>query len=247
VTLGGTDAEDFAFVNGTTPCAKGVTVQPQATCTVGVDFTAPSQATFNATVTVTSDASNGAQTIPLTGTGVVISITPPPGGTTTATTNPGGTAVFPLVLSSTGLTGNATLTCLSPQTPTITCTVVPGTVALTPNGVTHTAIVVNTFCQGTTPSSGSVPGNPTQNLPPAPWLIAIVGLALLVSMALTKKRSLRLVMPLAALLLAGIFVSSCGSPPKGPNGITPPGIYSLVITATVGQASSSITLTLTVN
>jgi hypothetical protein len=248
VTLGGTDAADFAFVNGTTPCVKGVTVQPQAACTIGVDFTAPSQATFNATVTITSDASNGVQTIPLTGLGVVISITPPPGGTTTATTNPGGTAVFPLVLSSTGLTGNATLTCLSPQTATITCTVVPGTVALTPNGVTHTAIVVNTFCQGTTPpSSGSVPGIPTQNLPSAPWLIAIAGLALLASMALTKKRSLRLVMPLAALLLAGIFASSCGSPPNGPNGITPPGVYKLMITATVGQASSSITLTLTVN
>jgi len=247
VTLGGTAVADFAFVNGTTPCAKGVTVQPQAACTIGVDFTAPSQATFNATVTITSDASNGAQTVPLTGTGVVISITPPPGGTTTATTNPGGTAVFPLILSSTGLTGNATLTCLSPQTPTITCTVVPGTVPLTPNGITHAAIVVNTFCKGTTPSSTSVPGNPTRNLPSAPWLIAIVGLALLASMALTKKRSLRLVMPLAALLLAGIFASSCGSPPNGPQGITPPGVYSLVITATVGQASSSITLTLTVN
>jgi YVTN family beta-propeller protein len=247
VTLGGTDAADFAFVNGTTPCAKGVTVQPQAACTVGVDFTAPSQATFNATVTITSDASNGTQTIPLTGTGVVISITPPPGGTTTATTNPGGTAVFPLILSSTGLTGNATLTCTSPSTPTITCNVVPSTVALTPNGVTHAAIVVNTFCQGTTPSSTSVPGIPTQNLSPAPWLMAIVGLTLLASMALTKKRSLRLVMPLAALLLAGIFASSCGSPPKGPNGVTPPGVYKLMITATVGEASSSITLTLTVN
>jgi hypothetical protein len=247
VTLGGTDAADFAFVNGTTPCAKGVTVQPQAACTIGVDFTAPSQATFTATVTVTSDASNGVQTIPLTGTGVVISITPPPGGSTTATTNPGGTAVFPLVLSSTGITGTATLTCTSPATPTITCNVVPGTVALTPNGVTHTAIVVNTFCKGITPTGGSMPGNAPRNLPPAPWLIAIVGLALLASMAMTKKRSLRLAMPLAVLLLAGIFASSCGSPPKGPNGITPPGVYPLVITATVGQASSSITLTLTVN
>jgi hypothetical protein len=178
---------------------------------------------------------------------VVISIAPPPGGSTTATTNPGGTAVFPLVLSSTGLTGNATLTCTSPATSTITCDVVPGTVPLTPNGITHAAIVVNTFCQGTAPASGSVPGNPTRNLPPTPWLIAIVGLALLASMALTKKRTLRLAMPLAVLMLMGIFASSCGSPPKGPAGITPPGVYPLVITATVGQASSSITLTLTVN
>jgi hypothetical protein len=92
-----------------------------------------------------------------------------------------------------------------------------------------------------------MPGNAPRNLPPAPWLIAIVGLALLASMAMTKKRSLRLAMPLAVLLLAGIFASSCGSPPNGPNGITPPGVYPLVITATVGQASSSITLTLTVN
>ena len=242
VTLGGTDAADFAFVNGTTPCAKGTVVQPQASCTIGVDFTAPSQSTFNATVTVTSDASNGVQTIPLTGTGVVLSITPPPGGSTTATTNPGGKAVFPLILSSTGLTGTATLTCSSPQA-SITCAVVPGTVALTPNGVTHAAIVVDTFCARLSPPDSAPRGTP----PTAPWLIAIVGLALLGSMALTKKRTLRLAMPLAALLLTGIFASSCGSPPKGPAGATPPGTYTLNITATVGQASSTISLTLIVN
>jgi len=242
VTLGGESPDDFAFVNGTTPCAKGTIVQPQGTCTIGVDFTAPSQSTFNATVTVTSDASNGVQTIPLTGTGVVISITPPPGGSTTATTNPGGKAVFPLILSSTGLTGTATLTCSSPQA-SITCAVVPGTVALTPNGVTHAAIVVDTFCARLSPPDSA----PRSTPPTAPWLIAIVGLALLGSMALTKKRTLRLAMPLAALLLTGIFASSCGSPPKGPAGATPPGTYTLNITATVGQASSTISLTLIVN
>ena len=242
VTLGGESPDDFAFVNGTTPCAKGTIVQPQGTCTIGVDFTAPSQSTFNATVTVTSDASNGVQTIPLTGTGVVLSITPPPGGSTTATTNPGGKAVFPLILSSTGLTGTATLTCSSPQA-SITCAVVPGTVALTPNGVTHAAIVVDTFCARLSPPDSAPRGTP----PTAPWLIAIVGLALLGSMALTKKRTLRLAMPLAALLLTGIFASSCGSPPKGPAGATPPGTYTLNITATVGQASSTISLTLIVN
>ena len=150
--------------------------------------------------------------------------------------------MFPLILSSTGLTGTATLTCSSPQA-SITCAVVPGTVALTPNGVTHAAIVVDTFCARLSPPDSAPRGTP----PTAPWLIAIVGLALLGSMALTKKRTLRLAMPLAALLLTGIFASSCGSPPKGPAGATPPGTYTLNITATVGQASSTISLTLIVN
>ena len=242
VLLGGESPDDFAFVNGATPCTKGTVVQPQAACTIGVDFTAPSQATFTATVTVTSDASNGTQVIPLTGTGVVISISPPPGGTTTVTVDPGGKAVFPLVLSSTGLTGSATLTCTSPQ-PTITCEVIPGTLPLTPNGVTHAAIVVNSFCSRLSPPASA----PRSAPPAAPWLIALAGFALLASMALTKKRSLRLAMPLAVLLLAGIFASSCGNPPKGAAGATPPGTYTLVVKATVGQASSSISLTLIVN
>jgi hypothetical protein len=66
-------------------------------------------------------------------------------------------------------------------------------------------------------------------------------------MAVTKKRSLRLAMPLAALLLIQVFASSCGSPPKGPAGATPPGVYTLNITATVGQSSGSVALTLIVN
>jgi sugar lactone lactonase YvrE len=242
VSLGGPDVADFAFVNGTTPCQKGTVVQPQGTCTIGLNFSAPSQATFNATVTIISDASNGDQSIPVVGTGVVINITPPPGGTTTATVNPGGTAVFPLILSSTGLTGTATLTCSSPQA-SITCAVVPGSVPLTPNGITHAAIVVNSFCTRMSPPASAPRGTP----PAAPWLIALAGFALFASTAFTKKRSLRLVMPLAAILLIGVFASSCGSPPKGPAGATPPGIYTLNITATVGQASSSVALTLIVN
>jgi len=241
VQLGGTDPDNFAILNGSTACNEGTVVQPQGVCTIGVDFTATSQATFTATVTISSDASNVVPTIALTGTGVVISIAPPPGGSTTATTDPGGKAVFPLVLSSTGLTGTATLTCSSPQ-PSITCAVVPGTVALTPNGVTHAAIVVNTFCSRLSPPDSAPGGMP----PTAPWLIAIAGFALLASMSLTKKRTLRLAMPLAALLLTGIFTSSCGSPPKGPAGATPPGTYTLNITATVGHASSSVALTLIV-
>jgi hypothetical protein len=42
-----------------------------------------------------------------------VTIAPGPGGGTTATVDPSGTAVFPLVLTSTGFTGSVTLTCAS--------------------------------------------------------------------------------------------------------------------------------------
>jgi hypothetical protein len=54
-------------------------------------------------------------------------------------------------------------------------------------------------------------------------------------------------MPLAFLALVALFGAACGSPPKGANGITPPGTYPLTITATPSSgAPSSIVVTLTV-
>jgi hypothetical protein len=220
-------------------CSTTVALTPNSSCDISVTFTPTTIGTLNGSLNIVDNATGSPQSVALTGTGVGIAFNTPPGGSATATVDPGGTAVFPLVLSSTGLTGTATLTCSAQSG--ITCTVVPGTVPITPNGITHTAIVVNSFCSRLSP-----PVSAPRNIPGSPWLIAIVGLALLASMALTKKRSLRLAIPLAMLLLIQVFASSCGSPPEGPAGATKPGTYPLVITARVGQATATITLTLIV-
>jgi hypothetical protein len=175
-----------------------------------------------------------------------VTISPAPGGSTTATVDPGGTAVFPLILSSTGFTGTVTLTCASQQL-TITCTVIPGTAQVSSTATTHTAIAVQTFCSRMAPRSGWPENGPGGKLIVV-WAIALLAaMSLLGIAAADPRRRLKLGMPLAFLALVALFGAACGSPPKGPQGRTLPGIYPLTITATPSSgAPSSITVTLNV-
>jgi hypothetical protein len=176
-----------------------------------------------------------------------VTISPAPGTGTTATVNPGGTAVFPLVLTSTGFTGTVTLTCSSPVT-TITCNVIPGTTQVTSTSTTHTAIAVNTFCTGTTMPSSGRPGNGPGGKVIAVWVMALLAaMSLFGIAAVDPRRRLKLGIPLAFLALIALFGAACGGPPKGSSGITPAGTYPLTITATPSSgAPSSIVVTLTV-
>jgi len=175
-----------------------------------------------------------------------VTISPGPGGSTTVTVDPGGTAVFPLVLTSTGFTGTVTLTCASQQ-PTITCNVIPGTAQVTSTSTTHTAIAVNTFCSWIAPPSGWTENGPRGKLM-AVWAIALLATMSLIGIAtVDPRRRLRLGMPLAFLALVALSGAACGSPRKGPQGRTLPGTYTLTITATPSSgAPSSITVTLNV-
>ena len=175
-----------------------------------------------------------------------VTISPGPGGSTTATVDPGGTAVFPLVLTSTGFTGTVTLTCASQQ-PTITCNVIPGTAQVTSTSTTHTAIAVNTFCSWIAPPSGWTENGPRGKLM-AVWAMVLLAAMSLIGIAtVDPRRRLRLGMPLAFLALVALSGAACGSPRKGPQGRTLPGTYTLTITATPSSgAPSSITVTLNV-
>jgi hypothetical protein len=247
----GTVTSDKGGINCPEACsatfAQGTVVTLTAVANSNSTFTGwSSPCTGTGTCVVTMNSNQTATATFILGNQPVL-IGPAPGGSTTATVNPGGTAVFPLVLTSTGFTGTVTLTCSSPVT-TITCNVIPGTAQITGTSTTHTAIAVNTFCSWMAPPSSGRPENG-----PGGRLIAVWAIALLAAMSLfgiaaaDPRRRLKFGMPLAFLALVALFGAACGSPAKGPNGLTPPGTYPLTITATPSSgAPSSIVVTLTV-
>jgi hypothetical protein len=216
VTLTATPAQGSTFAGWSGPCSG------TGTCSV----------TMNSNQTVTANFTNQP-----------VTLMPAPGSTTMATVHPGDAAIFPLVLSSSGFTGTVTLSCASQQ-PTITCSVIPGTVQVSSSVPTQAAIQVNTFCAWLplAPPSGW-PGN---NLPVL-WATVALGMALLGFVAAHPKRRLQWGIPLAAMALVALLAAGCASVKHGPAGRTPPGTYVLTITATPSSgAPSHINVTLTV-
>lgn len=239
---------DYAQTN---TCPVGSDTTPLATtasCTITITFTPTQTGTRNGTVVLTDNATNSPQSITLTGTGTMVGLTPGPGSSTTVTVDPGGTAVYGLLLvTPPGVTGTATLSCSSPDG-SITCAAVPSTVNLTGKTV-ETAIVVNSYCTANTPPAG-VPGDglPLGRLP-LYWLLGLCALALftLASLPKTQRQRVRLAMAPALLAIVMMVNAACGSLPKSPTGAaTPPGTYTLNITATLDNTSFTIPVTLIV-
>jgi hypothetical protein len=231
------------------------TLAASATCTVNVTFTPTSTEPVNGNLVITDTAQGSPHKVALTGAGVnspiVISI--PSGGSNTATSVPGGTAYYGLIITAVpGFTGTVQLGC-STSSPTITCTAVPSSITLSGTGSTEVAFAIQTYCKGTStnsPSSGSLPA-----LPPLPG--GTGGLALLiVTLALsgaswTFRRNPRAGIAFALVLIVILGGAACsGGPAKGPNGVTPAGTYFITLTATTsggGTVSMPNFLKLVVN
>jgi len=185
------------------------------------------------TISATLNEVTGSTLLTVSSSPIAISVTPPVGGTFPPVP-PGGTLAIGIVLTSTpGFSGIVTFGC-STSSPTITCAPDPATVTLTPNGPTDVAIVLNTFCKGAT-TTGSVP---------APGGLGGGFTVLLLSFVLGSvlwmwKRSPRWAVSFVILVLMAIGGASCASPPKGPNGATQPGNYTVTFTATVNGVTTS--------
>jgi List-Bact-rpt repeat protein len=203
--------------------ASGTQVTLTATPATGSTFTgwsAPCEGTGTCTVTITA-----ATTVTATfngPTGVIVTV--PSGGSTTSTTTPGGTAFFGLqITGGPGVTGTVQLTCAS-SSPLITCTVIPSTVVLN-GGTTEVAFGIQTFCQGSTVATGSVPGGFGGGIG---MLLAAVMFG---GIGWTFRRDRRVALTFAMLML--IMVSAaCGGLPKSANGATPAGTYFISVSTT---------------
>jgi YVTN family beta-propeller protein len=199
----------------------------------GLATTGPT-AGLTTTISATQSEVQGSTLLTVSNSPITITVTPPPGGSFPPVP-PGGRLAIGLVLTAIpGFTGTVTFGC-STSSVTITCTPDPASVTFTSNGPTQVAFVVNTFCTG-----------PTTTFVPSPGGFGFGGGAglMLLTVALggliwIYRKNPRWTLSFAVLALFALGGVACNSLPKGPNGATPPGNYTITITATVNGITTS--------
>jgi Abnormal spindle-like microcephaly-assoc'd, ASPM-SPD-2-Hydin len=221
-----------------------VSVAAGSNCTVSVTFAPTAAGSRAATLSVTDNAPNSPQQLPVTGTATDFQLSAVSGGTTSATVTAGETATFSLeVAPVNGFTGTLAMSSANPI-PASTCTVAPTQVVISGGQAVGFTVTVTT-------TAPTVTSRVPFFTPPANMnLRIVVGLWLLAFALLTlwkwKSRSQRRFRP--AVLLAGVLLlASCGggggnSSPTG----TPSGTYTVTITGTISGIMRTVNLSITV-
>ncbi len=227
----------FAIVSGAAggTCTTETNLAVEASCTINVTFTPTTTGAAAGTLSVSDNATGSPQTVALSGTGGQggVTITVAPGGSTTASTTPGGTAFYGLTITGApGVTGTVQLGCI-PSSNLITCQVIPSTITLT-GGPTEIAFGIQTFCQGATNTGSSLPSGFGGKFG---WPIVILTFT---GMLWTLQRNRRLALSFAMIMLMTLGSGACASLPKGPNGATPAGTYTLTLTTTLNGQTQTL-------
>lgn len=226
----------------------GTTVAVGASCTVSVSFVPTSAGAAAGTLTITDNAVSSPQTVTLLGTGTSPSfvLSAAPGGSTTATVTSGQTATYNLSVAGTpGFSGQITLTCTGAPA-NAACSISPASLTLAKGASSNFTASVTT--QTTTTASLSHVGSWTTTF----GVLAIFALPLAMVNGKSKSRHVTL----TAIVLIGLVTftsTACGggqntNPPGSTthSATTPPGTYSLTITASSGSVITSQPLTLKV-
>ena len=226
----------------------GTTLAINATCQVAVIFTPTATGQRTGTLTIADNASGSPQTVSLTGNGTEqAAISPGSGGSTTATVSSGMAATYDLTLSGgTGLNGTVSLACTgAPQN--ASCSIAPATLTLPVGGSVNFTVTVST----TATQAAYLPQRSN---------VMMAGLGLLslgsVPVLLLFRRQLRISTKTLCTVCAFTMLTvlaGCGggghmggSQPTNPAATTPPGTYTLTVTASAGSATVAQKLTLVV-
>jgi VCBS repeat-containing protein len=235
-----TTSGDFAQAN---TCGGPVPVG--AACSISVTFAPTAAGTRSGTLVVADDAPDGPHTLVLSGTGTDFSPSASPASTTIVA---GGSAIYTLTVTSLdGFHQVVSLNCAgAPQA--ATCSISPGSVAADGASPATATVIVATTARGF-----ALPRVPLQ--PPAPnrrfgllLFLSLLGLA-----AAARGVPGGGTRPRSSVALTCVFVllwTACGGGggiAPAPIGGTPPGTYTLTLTATAGTVARSTTVTLRVN
>jgi hypothetical protein len=223
---------------------------PGASCTTGVAFAPTQTGPQTGMLTVTSSAMATNAQVPLSGTGFDFTATV--SGQSSLTVASGQTASFTIDLAPKG-GSNATFTFQCGTLPAnATCSFNPATDSVAANTTSTVTVQIATGKAAATALNEGP--SPPRRGPLDGWPVAWS--AVLVPIAWKRRRKGRL--SIAGLLLSfGLILGLCSCsgagggtnalPPSAPAGATPPGTYSVVITATAAGLSHSTALTLTVD
>jgi hypothetical protein len=239
VTLGGAGAAEFAETNNCT------IIQPSASCIIYVTFTPTAAGAISANLIVADNAGSGSQVVVVSGTA---SSTPDftigmaSGGSSSSTITAGQAATFGLTITPTGsFSGTVNLTCsVAPAASPAPICSLPASVNVTGSAATSVTATVSTTASG---KARSVPApNFPSNIGLTVSALAIGTLSLI--LVATKRR--RLVISTVTVLVA-VAMAGCGgsssTPPVTTAQGTPPGTYTVTITATSGSLSHQTKLT----
>jgi len=267
-TFTGTNPNDFTQTNNCVP-----QVLAGSSCQINVTFAPQGTGARQAVLQVADADPSSPQTAQLSGTGDDFQITVASGGSTTQNVVPGNSATFNLEITPDAtFSGTVTPACpLQLPNVTLTCVVKPTTVSVTAGQPAAFTVTIGTGGPNAT-ATGFVAPLP-RNFPRGPMrslLLATLAAMLLMLMFGSYLRSprarlfVRLLVRMFAWNLprrrvfarfsfavvatcAAIALAGCGgSAPSNPNE-TPPGIFTIDISATAQNASRAITLTVNVD
>ena len=243
---------DFAQTNN---CANTIAIS--ASCSINVTFLPSTAGSRNGILTITDNVPGSPHTVPLAGTGTDFSIGPAASSPLSATVSAGGTATYTLSIAPAGgLTGTVSFACSG--TPSeASCSLSPTSVTLNGSSPASSTVTVTTTASSLSWMRGvrGLPRDRFTSLPPQLWCLALFVAWGCGAIFIPRKGRLRrgAILTITAFLLLGMMSISCGggnSPPVH-NAGTPPGTYSLTVTATLGLGSVTVQhevkLTLTVN
>jgi hypothetical protein len=222
----------------------GASVAPNASCTISVTFTPSAAGGRTGTLSITDNAPASPQSVSLTGSGVAdVTIGTQQGGSTSSTVKSGAAATYGLALTgAAGFSGTVSLACSgAPQY--ATCTLNPSSLALTSGSSSTFTATVTTSQQSAAAGRTDARG----------FVLSVIPFLALPWMRRRKIRPSLLPIVVLALLGGAIGLNGCGG--GGSNGSggggattqnTPPGTYTLTVTASSGNASITQKLTLIV-
>ncbi len=253
ITLGGSNPSDFAQT--ATTC--GATLAASASCTISVDFTPASAASFGATLVVADNASGTPQSSSLSGTGVAAATADftVSSSTPSQTVAVGGAAVYAIavtsVSSSSPFTSPVTLTASGlPPGATgsfSTSPVTPGSSGATSMLTVQTAAGTATFLPP--PASVTPLAPPLARYPATQWFTTTASLALVCFGLFARRKHWP---PARPIFLGVVFLALCIVNLSGCNGgFALPGsrstLSTITVTGTSGSVQHSTTVVLTVN
>jgi hypothetical protein len=238
ISTTGSNAADYTVAPG--QCAR---IVAGASCSAQVSFHPSADVSESAQLSISNNASASPQSVSLTGQGLdpVAWSTPP--SSTTATATSGSTASYALSLAGDpSFSGNVAMTCSgAPQY--ATCTPNPSTLNLTPGQTASINVAVATS-NAASASAG----------PLAPFNGATIVYVISLPLVGLWNRSSRKSIALAIVILVGCVVLGCGGsssttttpPVTAAVQKTPPGTYTLQVTATANSFTRAQNLTLVV-
>ncbi len=233
---------DFSTTNN---CPSSLAVS--ASCTISVTVTPSAAGNITGTLTITDNAYTVTQTLSLQGSGEApFTFAAATGGSTAASVSGGAAASYNLQLTgASGLSGTVSLSC-SGAPANANCTISPSTLTIASGGTGSFTVTVTT--QTTTTAAIMIH---------SPVALAGLGVLSLLTLPWFARKHGRKLLPICLLCIVALSfalgLASCGGSGSAGGGSktitsnTPPGSYTLTVTASNGAAKASQSLTLTVN